>query len=61
MVGAALDLWENQRGVSNVFLTYFDFFSEGGGQYILGGVERHQRGVEPPTPTNRAPGRRHFS
>ena len=20
------DLWENQRGVSNVFLTYFDYF-----------------------------------
>ena len=36
-------------GVSNVFLTYFDYFF--GGQYKLGGrVERHQMEVKPPTP-----------
>ena len=47
-----LDLWDNQRGVSKVFLTYFDYFS--GGQYNWG-VERHQRGLPPPPPpTNRA-------
>ena len=29
---AVLDLWENQKGeVSNVFLTYFDYFFGGGG------------------------------
>ena len=26
---SVLDLWENQRGVSNVFLTYFDYFFGG--------------------------------
>ena len=36
-----VDLWENQRGVSNVFLTYFDYFS---GINTNLGVERHQRG-----------------
>ena len=39
-----LDLWENQRGVSNVFLTYFDYFF--GGQYKLEVVERHQMGFK---------------
>ena len=44
-----LDLWENQRGVSDVFLTYFDYFS--GSQYNLGGCwEAPEGGLNPPTP-----------
>ena len=31
-----LDLWENQRGVRNVFLTYFDYFF--GGHFKHGGI-----------------------
>ena len=41
-----LDSWENQRGVSNVFLTYFDYFC--GGQYKLGGREAPEWGLTPP-------------
>ena len=41
----ALDLWETQRGVSNVFLTYFGNFCGGGSiQKGGGGVERPNRG-----------------
>ena len=40
--GAVLDLWENQRGVGNVFLTNFDYFF--GGSIQTWGLERHQRG-----------------
>ena len=40
-VYAVLDLWENQRGVSDVFLTDFDYFL-GVNENL--GVERHQRG-----------------
>ena len=43
-----LDLWENQRGVSNVFLTYFDSFF--GGQYKLGGLRGTRGGLTPPPP-----------
>ena len=39
--GPVLDLWENQRGVSNVFLTYFDYFL-GVNENL--GVVRHQKG-----------------
>ena len=35
--------------VSNLFLTYFDYFFGGGVNTNLG-VERHQKGVKPPTP-----------
>ena len=43
-----LHLWENQRrGVSNVFLTYFDYFF--GGQYELGKLRGTREGVKPPT------------
>ena len=41
-IRTVLDLWENQRGASNVYLTYFDYFL--GVNTNLGGVERHQRG-----------------
>ena len=43
-----LDLWENQRGVSNVFLTDFDYLF--GGQYKLGGLRGTRGGLNPPTP-----------
>ena len=42
-VHTVVDLWGNQRGVSNVFLTYFDFFRVSTNL----GVESHQRGVKP--------------
>ena len=45
-VSAVLD-WENQRGVSNVFVTYFDYFY--GGHYKLGGLRGTRGGVKPPT------------
>ena len=35
-------------GVSNVFLTYFDYFF--GGQYKLGGLRGTRWGLNPPTP-----------
>ena len=41
------------EGISNVFLTYFDYFSEG--QYKLGGWEAPEGGgLNPQPPTNRA-------
>ena len=45
---AVLDLWETQRGVSNVFLTYFNSFF--GGQYKLGRFEVTRGGYPPPPP-----------
>ena len=40
-----LDLWENQMGVSNVFLTHFDSFW--GGQYKNGGLRCTRGGYTP--------------
>ena len=55
MVNPVLNLWENQMGVSNIFLTYFDYFREVDTNL---GIERPQRGrgVKPQPPTNRALG-----
>ena len=45
---AVLDLWENQKGVSNVYLTYFDYFFWG--QYKLGDWEAPEGGWTPNPP-----------
>ena len=55
VVNTVLDLWENQSHDQSAMyvLTYFDYFF--GGSIQTWGVERHQRGVKPSTPsTNRA-------
>ena len=44
----------NPKGVSNVFLTYFDYFFEVGGQYKLGGLGCTREGGKTLAPTNRA-------
>ena len=44
-----LDLWGEPEGFSDVFWTYFDYFSWGLIQSCGEEGERHQKGVKPPT------------
>ena len=41
---------ETKGRVSNVFVTYFDYFFWGGGQYKLGGLRGTRGGLNPSTP-----------
>ena len=53
IIFTVLNLWENQRGgVSNVFLTYFDYFFGGVNTNLNLGARGTRGGLNPPT--NRA-------
>ena len=58
-IDPVVDLWENHRGVSNVFLTYFDYFF--GVNTNLEGLEAPEGVKSPNPPTNRALHRSHSS